>query len=141
MRKLIFITILLPLLYCCDFSSSEEINDSEIHEIFDDIKIAFSMYDITEIMSHYNDSYLHNGNDYDDEYQIWDSRLNNYDAIDFIDIEITYIYDEYAEVTFTLELISGDNSQYWDEPSTDNGDISYFRDNNGTWEIYGNQLD
>lgn len=141
MKWLILLLIALSFLLSCDLSSPNDINDSEITNLLDDIKIAFSMYDITEIMDQYSDDYLHNGNDYDDEYQIWDSRLINFTSIQFSDIEIEYIGDNYAEIYFTLKLSGDDGSFTWDEPSVENGDISYLKLINGNWRIFGNRLD
>lgn len=141
MRKVIALLLIIVLFSACDFSSAAEVNDSELKDIFVDIEIAFSMLDIDEIMSHYNYQYLHNGNDYDDEYQIWDSRLNTYNVIDFNEIEISYVGDNYAEVTCILKLSNNSNSNSWEEPSLENGDVSYFKRIDGEWKIYGNQLD
>lgn len=141
MRKVIALLLVIMLFSACDFSSTTEVNESELKDIFVDIEIAFSMLDINAIMNHYTYQYLHNGNDYDEEYQIWDSRLNSYNVIDFDDIEISYVGDNYAEITFILKLSNNSYTNSWEEPSIENGDVSYFKKIDGEWKINGNQLD
>lgn len=141
MKKLILLIMVCLAFVGCDFSSATEVNDSEINDILDDIVIAFSMYDINSIMAKYWDSFLHNGNDYDDEYQIWDSRLINYNEIKIEDREINYVGTEYAEVLFTLKFINDDTTVTYEEPSLENGDLTYFQKENDQWKLIGNQLD
>ena len=52
---------------------------------------------------------------------IWFTRLNDYDDLIFENIEIN-LYGNYATVSFLMHL----DDTITDEPSDDNGDLSFF---------------
>jgi len=140
MKYLTFLSLCILISSCSGFSSSEDINEAEIIEMLEDIRIAFNLADIDQIMSHYHSEYFHNGDLYEDEIIRWESRLNNYVELDITGIDID-LDDGFAIAYFTLILRTSDNTESWSEPSDENGDISYLIFNSNTWEVYGNQID
>jgi len=136
---------LLPLIFllitaCSGFSSPDEIDTYEIEQMIEDIRISFNLADIDQIMFHYHSEFFHNGDLHADEEIRWESRLTSYTEMKFSQLDID-VNDEFAVVYFDLEFISEDTSLSWEEPSSENGDISYLYFFEGRWRIYGNQLD
>jgi len=139
MKYLIIFFLSILLINCTGFSSTEDINKSEIIEMLDDIRIAFNMADPDQIISHYHSDFFHNGDLYEDELIKWESRLINYAEMDMLDIEID-INGEFAIAYLTLSFTEQSDTDSWEEPSEENGDLSYLIFDGNEWQIYGNQL-
>ncbi|MCK4311343.1 MAG: nuclear transport factor 2 family protein, partial [Candidatus Cloacimonetes bacterium] len=132
-----FILVLILLISCCDTSSPEDVAEAQILEILDTIIASFTFNDLNEIMQNYHPDFLHNGDDYDFEVIRWEIRLNDYDEIDFTDIDIE-LDGDFAKVYFTMTLYDNEgNSFVTQEPSEENGDISYFYREFDDWKICG----
>ncbi len=118
----------------CDTTSPEELDKNEIIDILDSIQSNFNFDDLDGIMQYYHLDFSHNGDDYEWERNtIWFTRLNDYQNLNFENIEIT-LNGNYATASFIMHL----DETSTDEPSDENGDISYFyRDLDG-WKLCGN---
>ena len=82
-------------------------------------------------MQYYHQNFNHNGDDFDWERDvIWFTRLNDYDNLIFENIEIN-LNGNYA--SFIMHL----DATVTDEPSEENGDISYFYRELGNWKLCG----
>ncbi|MDP8269311.1 MAG: hypothetical protein P9L97_11350 [Candidatus Tenebribacter davisii] len=132
--RYIFISLSLIILFSisCDTTSSEELNKIEITDILDLIQISFNMNDIDGIMQSYHQYFFHNGDDFDFERTRWEIRLNDNDDLLFEDIEIT-LNGNFATASFIMRL----DETSTDEPSDENGDISYFYHDFESWKICG----
>ncbi len=140
MRFGLLIIIVVLLSGCSGLSSTEDVNKSLITEMLEDIRIAFILADLNAIMSHYHSDYFHNGDFFADEEVKWESRLIEYSEIDITDLDID-ISGNFAVASFNLDLISENGSSLYQEPSAENGDLSYLYYENGEWQIFGNQQD
>ncbi|MCF7858730.1 MAG: hypothetical protein K9N07_05325 [Candidatus Cloacimonetes bacterium] len=129
--KISFILIVLMFI-SCETTSPDELDDNEIRHILDSIQINFSYNDIDSIMQYYDPLFMHNGNDFDWEQNIWIIRINDYDVLSFENIEII-IEGDFATAYFTMSL----NDLVTEEPSEENGDISYFYRQFGGWKLCG----
>ncbi|MBC8385562.1 MAG: hypothetical protein H8E57_08615 [Candidatus Cloacimonetes bacterium] len=138
MRFSLLIIILL-IVSCSDVSSSEEINTYKITDILDNIVLAFNFNDIEDIMKHFHPDFLHNGDDLEDEELVWVIRLNEYDEIRISNIVIDILSEESVIVSFQLIFIIDGIEENYDEPSEQNGDLSYFHKDFEDWRILGNQ--
>ena len=117
----------------CDTTSSEELDKNEILDILDSIQSNFNFGDLDGIMQYYHLNFNHNGNDYDWERDvIWFTRLNDYNDLIFENIEIN-LNGNYATANFLMHL----DETATDEPSDNNGDISYFYRELGNWKLCG----
>jgi len=134
MRKLLLFPLLLLLLIIisCDTSSSEELDKNDILDIFDSIQLSFNIYDLDGIMLNYHQDFYHDGDFNWERDVIWVSRLADYDVLLFENIEIT-LNGNYATVSFFMHL----DSITFEEPSEDNGDISYFYYDMENWKVCG----
>ena len=130
------ILVFIFLIACSDTSSPEDVAEAQILEILDTI-IACFPFDLEGIMQNYHPDFLHNGDDYDFEEIRWDIRINDYNEIDFTDIDIE-LDGDFATVSFTMTFYDNEgNSFVSQEPSEENGDISdFYRDFDG-WKICG----
>ena len=123
MKKYLFPLLSLIFLFStsCDTTSSEELDKNEIIDILDSIQSNFNMDDIDGIMQYYHLDFNHNGDSFDWERTIWEIRLNDYGDLIFEDIEIN-LNGNYATAYFLMHL----DENTTEEPSDENGDISYF---------------
>ena len=129
---LIILALILLFSISCDTTSPEELDKNEILDILDSIQLNFNMDNIDDIMQYYHQLFLHNGDDFDFERIRWVIRLNDYDNLLFEDIEII-VNGNYATANFLMHL----DSFTTEEPSDDNGDISYFYYELGSWKLCG----
>ncbi len=134
-KFLILISIIFICLSSCDLSSPKDVNETEIKNIFAEIKSAFNFADIDGIMQHYHPAFLHNSNNWDDEYTVWQIRLNDFAVFDYEDLQIDF-NNNFAMVSFTLYL--GEN--IFQEPTSENGDLSYFYQSFDGWKLCGNEF-
>ena len=133
--KYILILFVFILLFStsCDTTSSEELDKNAILDILDSIQLNFNMHlDPDDIMQYYHQNFNHNGDDFEWERTIWEIRLNDYDNLLFEDIEII-VNGNYATASFIMHL----DEIITEEPSDDNGDISYFYRELGNWSLCG----
>ncbi|HPR18471.1 MAG TPA: nuclear transport factor 2 family protein [Candidatus Cloacimonadota bacterium] len=131
-----FLVVLLAIsLFSCDLSSPSEVNKAQIEEIFEGIKTAFDFKDVDALMQYYHADFLHNTDDWGDEYAVWQIRMNEYDTFDFANIEID-THNSFATVSLTMTL---DNEQT-SEPTDENGDLSYFYKTEDGWKVCGNNF-
>ena len=132
--KYIFILLVSILLFStsCDTTSPEELDKNEIIDILDSIQSNFNFDDLDGIMQYYHQNFNHNGNSYDWERTIWEIRLNDYDDLTFDNIDIN-LNGNYATANFIMHL----DEIITEEPSDDNGDISYFYRELGSWKLCG----
>ena len=120
----------------CDTSSSEDLDKNEILDILDSIQLNFNMHlDPDDIMQYYNQNFNHNGDDFDFERIRWEIRLNDYNDLIFENIEIN-LNGNYATANFLMHL----DETATDEPSDENGDISYFYRELGNWKLCGDNF-
>lgn len=139
--RIIVITLLCLLSFSCsDLSSPKDVNKAQIEDIFDSIKISFNMIDPDGIMDCFHPDFLHHENNFDDERIIWETRINSYTEIDFSDIEIDFIGNNFANVSFQMTFFFDNDNIVWNEPSEENGDISYFYKDFDTWKVCGNNF-
>lgn len=134
-----FLICFLLIVSCSKFSSPQDIDTNNILMIFDNIKIAFAENDLEGIMQYYSNAFLHNGNNFDDEKTLWDIRLIDFTSIEFSDISIDFTGNNSAVAHFEMTLKYYEEEFSWEEPSSENGDISYFQIEDGKWLLVGNQ--
>ncbi len=134
MRKYFFPLLALIFLFIisCDITSSEELDKNEIIDILDSIQSNFQFDDLYGIMQYYHQDFLHNEDDYDWEMFIWEQRIADYDELNFENIEIV-LNGNYATAYFLMHL----DDTFTEEPSDENGDISYFFYESGSWKLCG----
>jgi hypothetical protein len=136
MKKIILIIILCLLFQTsCDLTSPKEVDNMQILNIFEEIKVAFDFNDLAGIMSHYHPEFLNNANDWVDEEIIWQIRLNDY-AIFYSSNHSIDINGNFAVVSFQMQL----DDEYYSEPTAENGDLSYFYKTPEGWMICGNEF-
>ena len=131
----IFLLIILMFSFSCDTTSPEELDKNAILDIFDSIQSNFNFDDIEGIMQHYHQFFNHIGNDYNWEMFIWEQRIADYDELLFENIDIT-LNGDFALVSFQFNL----DDTITNEPSDENGDISYFYYDYGDWKICGDNF-
>jgi len=68
---------------------------------------------------------------------LWFERNTTYLDINITSIEISFPHDNRAIASFEFSLIAHDYTETYDEPSEENGDISYFVKESGVWKICG----
>lgn len=134
MRKIFLIPLLMLFLISisCDTSSPEELDKNDILDIFDSIQLSFNIDDLDGIMQNFHQDFFHDGDFNWERDVIWVSRLADYNVLLFEDIEIN-LNGNYATVSFLMNL----DSITFEEPSEDNGDISYFYYDLGSWKVCG----
>ena len=133
--KYLFPLLVFILLFSisCDTTSSEDLDKNEIIDILDSIQSNFNFGDLDGIMQYYHLDFNHNGDDYDWERDvIWFTRLNDYNDLIFENIEIN-LNGNYATADFLMQL----DETATDEPSDENGDISYLYRELGSWKLCG----
>jgi len=130
---LLLLSFMLIILISCDTTSPEELDKNEIIDILDSIQSNFNFDDLDGIMQYYHPLFSHNGNDFEWEKDtIWFVRLNDFDNLLFEDIEII-LNGNSARAYFLMHL----DETITDEPSDENGDISYFYRELGNWKLCG----
>lgn len=129
--KILVFLITFSLVSCVGYSTQSEVDEQEIRDILTQIKSAFNLGNIEEILSFYHPEFRHEDDDYDDEEIVWEIRLIDYYAIDFSQIEIDLDYDR-AVASFILQL----DEEEFSEPENF-GDISYFYFTSSGWQIVG----
>ena len=137
MKNIILSVLIILCISCSESTSPKNVDEYLITSILEDIETAFSFGYIDSIMNHYHPNFLHNENNFDDEYVIWEIRLLD-NEIEFYEIEIT-INDNFATAEFVMKLSSGEEFVVFNEPE-DNGDISYFYYDLDEWKICGNNF-
>ena len=133
--KFILILLVSILLFStsCDTTSPEELDKNAILDILDSIQSNFNFGDLDGIMQYYHEAFNHDEDDFDWERDvIWFTRLNDYGELNLENIEIV-LNSDYATVSFTMQL----DEIITEEPSDDNGDISYFYRELGNWSLCG----
>ncbi|MBN1949089.1 MAG: hypothetical protein JW784_05055 [Candidatus Cloacimonetes bacterium] len=139
MRFIAVLTLLLLLVSCSDLTEAGMNDEEQIIAVLENIRLAFNLSDEAAILAEYHPEFLHNGYSLEEEQQLWDSRLNNYVEMSYSDMSVNFSASNFACVTFILQLLSPDGIDFWQEPSTENGDLSYFYKSGTGWKIYGNQ--
>ncbi|MCD6177611.1 MAG: hypothetical protein J7K29_07220 [Candidatus Cloacimonetes bacterium] len=129
---LILLAFILLFSISCDTTLSEDLDKNEIIDILDSIQSNFNFYNLDGIMQNYHQLFLHNGDDHDWERTIREIRLSEYDELHFENVEID-LFGNYATANFLMHL----DETITDEPSDDNGDISYFYREFGNWKLCG----
>ena len=132
--KYILILLVSILLFStsCKTTSPEELDKNAIIDILDSIQSNFNFGDLDGIMQYYHQDFNHNGDNFDFERIRWEIRLNEYDELHFENIEIN-LNGDYATASFVMHL----DETITQEPSDDNGDISYFYYEFGSWKLCG----
>lgn len=137
-KVILGIFIILLIISCSDTTSSEDISKMEILDILDEIESAFTFSDIESIMENYHHNFSHLANDsfynFGSETIVWESRINSYSNIDFLEIDIQ-INGDTAIASFQFHL----DDEIFPEPET-YGDISYFYNSINGWVICGNNF-
>ncbi len=137
MKKIFLLLLCLSfLLYGCIFEiTNDDHSEDEIIEISNVIEGIFSAYNtsnVNAIMAFYDDNFLHNSKDYNDEWNIWNQRIGGNAKIINLYVDV---YGNYANVSFTLNL----NGINYYVPADGYDDVTYLRKINGIWKVYGNQ--
>ena len=122
---------------CGDYSTSSEIAKSQITDKLDFIKDSFNERDIDKIMSVYDPEFLNDGDTYNSEKFVWQSRLTIYTAMDYTGLSVN-INNDKAVASFVVTFSNSDNSNTFSTPEELN-DISYFHEILGDWTLIGNQ--
>ncbi len=138
MKNILLSVLIILCISCSESTSPKDVDEYLITSILEDIETAFIFGDIERIMNHYHPDFLHNENNFADEYVIWEIRLLEYNNIEFTEIEIS-INDNFAIAEFVMKLSSGEEFDIFNEPG-DNGDISYFYYDLDEWKICGNNF-
>jgi len=138
MKNILLFVLIILCISCSESTSPKNVDEYLINSILEDIESDFSFGFIEEIMNHYHPNFLHNENNFADEYVIWEIRLLEYNEIEFTEIEIS-INDNFATAEFVMKLSSGEDYDIFNEPE-DNGDISYFYYDLDEWKICGNNF-
>ena len=133
---LVMISVLI-IASCGDYSTSDEIAKSQIIDKLDFVREAFNERDLDKIMTAYDPEFLNDGNTYNSEKFIWQSRLTQYYAMDYTGLSVN-IKNDKAVASFVITFSNNDNSDTFSTPEELN-DISYFHEILGTWSIIGNQ--
>jgi len=123
----------LFFLTSCDTTSPEEFDEQSIMEILDSVQSNFNFDDLDGIMQYYHEDFYHNGNDFEWERDvIWFTRLNDFDNLNLQNIEIE-VDGDFATASFNMSL----DQTLTEEPSQENGDVSYFYYDQQKWLICG----
>ena len=138
MKKVIILFIVTILLLGCIFEISNEDNSQEeilqITNVIEGIFNGYNSQNVDAIMAFYDGNFLHNNNNYYDERDIWEDRLDDpdmkYAYVSNINVTIN---GNYAYVTFSLLI----GNIY--VPSYEYDDVAYLRKRSGFWQVYGNQ--
>lgn len=142
MKKILTLLLITFCLFACDdFTSQEDVNIKEIEDILLEIELGFNMNDLSRITTFYHQEFLHNNEDYDDEVYRWEQRIIKYLEMDIENIEITFQNDYWAVAEFKLTFSNADETAITEEPSEENGDLSFFTKENSEWKIIGNQAE
>ncbi|MBT3756615.1 MAG: hypothetical protein HOK80_09550 [Candidatus Cloacimonetes bacterium] len=133
MNKL-HLLLILVIIFCfsCDTTSPEELDKNAILDILDSIQTNFNFDDLNGIMQNYHQLFNHNGYSYGSESIRWEIRLNDFNEMTFDNIDIV-INGDFATASFVMHL---DNTSL-NEPSDENGDLSYFYYDYGSWKLCG----
>ena len=140
MRYLLLLMLPLAVLLagCDGLTDSETAATERITNILEDIEESFNLQAPSEdIMAHYSDDYLHNGDGPSMARLAWDIRSAEYVALELVNIEIE-LDDDDAVATFEAHFYSTSGQDVFLEPY-EHGDYSYFHKENGVWLVYGNQ--
>ena len=138
MKNILLSVLIILCISCSENTSPKNVDEYLITSILEDIETDFNFGFIEEIMNHYHPNFLHNENNFADEYVIWEIRLFEYYEIEFYEIEIS-INDNFATAEFVMKLSSGEEFDIFNEPD-DNGDISCFYYDLDEWKICGNNF-
>lgn len=141
LRFLLIILLAISLL-SCDSTDPQDYAKAIIDQILTDIEINFNSNNLVELMKNYHSNYrqYYEGYylDYDDILERWEIRLANHALIEINDLDIELQGDFWATAKCTLIFISDEGTIEYSEPSSENGDISYFYKNSaGEWKICG----
>jgi len=141
MKKFLISLVTLLILFLvssCNNSDPDTIAQKEIRDILYDVSVNFNLKNITGIMDHLHDEYLHKGMI---DYHFNDLWLDRMAQFSLLEIEVLYIEldGDKAIVHSNNKFSSAIESQTLHEPE-DSGDISYFKRENGVWLIYGNHV-
>ncbi len=131
----IFLLITLMFSLSCDTTSPDELDKNAILDILDSIQSNFNFDDLDGIMQNYHQFYSHNGYDLASESTKWEIRLNDYNELIFDDIDIV-LNGDFAIASFQLHL----DDTITNEPSDENGDISFFYYYYGDWKLCGDDF-
>lgn len=139
MRKLFWLAIaLLLFLWSCDSSSSSDIDKEDIRTAISDIQSAFYVQDIGKIMECYHPNYLHDGITKAQEREYWLDQiaLNKFDHIVVHNIEL---HGAYATVKYSTWWNQSGEQVEIQEPQYGRGNLSYWFNEDGTWQLFGDQ--
>jgi ketosteroid isomerase-like protein len=130
------------LIISCDSTSPEIYAEAKIDEILTELVLSFNANDLDQIMQYYHQDYKQFQNGYylskSDIYDKWEYRLAEYLMLEIDDREIELIGDFRAVVHCKMSFLSLTGVLEFDEPSQENGDISYFyKTVSGEWKICG----
>jgi hypothetical protein len=124
--KSAFFFLAVLLVFGCDVTSPKDVNKSQIKNILRDIEINFREQDIDSIMSYYHPEFQHEDDNFFSEEERWQVRFIDYQDIQITDISIAFSSDEWAVASFSLTFTTVTQNYQFEEPSIENGDLSYF---------------
>ncbi len=137
-----FLLFLIIFIISCDSTNPKIYAEAKINEILTDLELSFNSNDLDQIMKYYHSDYRQYKDGYylskADIYDKWEYRLAEYSILDIDEREIEVSGDFWAVVTCKMSLISDDEILEYNEPSEENGEISYFyKTSSGEWKICG----
>ena len=145
--KLIFkakylLLLLLLFIIGCQGTDPQVYARAKIKEKLTNIELAFNLSNLSGIMENYYDFFVQEEDGYPldkaDIEERWIQRLEIYAELNIRQIEIDLVGNNWAIVSCELVFFDGEEEYVWQEPSQENGDISYFyKDLAGTWKICG----
>ncbi|MBC8527735.1 MAG: PEGA domain-containing protein [Candidatus Cloacimonetes bacterium] len=138
MKKIFILFSVVAILCGCIFEVTTEEETEEQQDNYNTTNVikgifnAYNSQNVNAIMSFYDEGFLHNSDNYYDEWNIWYDRLGMNAKVS--DIFVT-LYGNSATVSFTLTL---DTIIYY-VPADGFDDVTYLRKRSGVWKVYGNQ--
>ena len=138
MRYLIPILLFLSMLNSsCGISDPQIGAEQEIRDLIYDVTQAYNWGDIDAIMELVHPEFRHEGMYSLQLRQLWLDRLARFPLLE-TNVTSVEVNGDYAVAHFSMLFASSTESVLSSEP-VDNGDLSYFFDDSGKWQIYGDQ--
>jgi len=139
MRKLalLLLIVLSMLQISCNMEDDNSLSQREIRDILYDLSLDFNLGNVTGIMDHVHQEYLHKGQF---TWHLNNEILDRMGRFQLLEIEVLYIEinGNYAIAHTRDHYSSGIENYTYQEPE-DTGYFSYFHRTNKSWLIYGNQ--
>lgn len=133
------LSLLLAIPSCSKTTEPGKAAVIQIDRFLDDLEVAVLQYEPEKIIEHLHPDFFHNGRDRYDQELIWHQRVLHFHTLKIEERDIS-VYKETAVTAFKMTFTGTDTISVTEEPSKQNGDISYLLKENGKWFMYGNQM-